>query len=209
MVAQQLEHTRVMTHATASPVTLFKATAKLGEAFRKHPIAIHIRVIQGSRAACECDQIMPRIKDFCTVCVTSHMRSDQFFIVDHFHMIDESLDCHDLERHLSRHAVADIVKANHLVFIDRHRAPHAGFEGVTRQSGRLPNVELQHVADGEFWSGRCVSDCFVVDRDFVCCDVNTGVINSSDFTCDDLASRDLTCGRFAGRRIDARRRRRS
>ena len=64
MVAQQLEHAHVMTHATASPVMLFEATAEMGEAFRKHPIAIHIRVIQCSRAACECDQIMPRIEDF-------------------------------------------------------------------------------------------------------------------------------------------------
>ena len=124
-------------------------------------------------------------------------------------MIDESFDGHGLECDLSRHAVANIVKADHLVLIDRHRAPHAGFERVTRQGGRLLDIQLQHVADGEFWSGRCVRDCFVVDRDFVCCDVNTGVINSSDFTCDDLACRDLTCGRFAGRRIDASRRRRS
>ena len=107
------------------------------------------------------------------------MRGDQFFIVNDFHMIDESFDGHGLERHLSRHAVADPVKANHLVFVDRHRAPHAGFEGVTRQRGRLPDVELQYVGNRELYRSRCFSNWFFTGQG------------------------------FTGRRIDASRRRRS
>ena len=154
MVAQQLEHAHEMTHATASSVTLFEPTAKLGEAFRKLPVAIHVRVVQGSRAACECDQIVQWIKDFRAICVTSHMCGDQLVVLNHFHMIDESLDSDGLECHLPRHAVADVVKAYHLILIDRYRVPHAGFEGVLRQCGRLPNVELQYVGNREFCPGR-------------------------------------------------------
>ena len=133
VIAQQLQYAYEMTHTTANSVTLFKATAKFDKAFRKLPVAIHVRVIKCSRTACECDQIMQRIKDFRAFFVVSHMRGDQFFIVDHFHMIDKSFDRHGLECHLSWHAVTDFVKPNHLVFIDRHRTSHTGFEGVSRQ----------------------------------------------------------------------------
>ena len=135
MVAQQLQHANEMTHATANSVTLFEPAAKLGEAFRKLPVSIHVRVIQGSRAACECDQIMQWIKDFRAICVTSHMCGDQLVILNHFHMIDESLDHDGLECHLPWHAVADFVEAHHLIFIDRHRFSHTGFEGVPWQRG--------------------------------------------------------------------------
>lgn len=73
---------------------------------------------------------MQWIKGFPAILVTAHMCGDQFFIVNHFHMIDESLDRDDLKCHLSWHAVANIVKADHLIFIDRHRFSHTGFESV-------------------------------------------------------------------------------
>jgi len=135
MVAQQLQHANEMTYATTNAVTLFEATAKLREAFRKLPVSIHIRVIHGSRAACECDQIVQWIKDFRAICVTSSMRGNQRVILNHFHMIDESLDRNGLECHLLRDAVADFVEADHLIFIDRHRFSHTGFEGVPWQRG--------------------------------------------------------------------------
>ena len=133
MVAQQLQHANIMPHAAANSVTLFKTTAKFGKAFRKLPIAIHIRVIECSRTSRECRQIMQRIKDFAAFFVVSSMRGDDLVVVNDFHMIDESLDGHGLESHLSRHAVAHVIEANHLVFIDGHRSPHTRFEGVTWQ----------------------------------------------------------------------------
>ena len=149
MIAQQLQHANIMANAGANSVTLFEAAAKLGEAFRKLPVAIDIRVIDRSGATSECRQIMHRIKDFSAIFVVPHMRRDQFFIVNHFHMIDDSFDRHGLESHLSRHAVADFVEAYHLIFINRYRASHAGFEGVSWQRSGLLNVEFQDVADGE------------------------------------------------------------
>ncbi len=138
-----------MTHATANSVTLFQATAKLRKAFRKLPIAINVRVIQCSRPTYECRQIVQRIKDFRAVHVTANMRGNQFVILNHFHTIDESLDGHGLECHLSRHAVTDVVEPHHLVLIDHRRLSHAGFESMTRQCCGLLNIQLQHIGNRE------------------------------------------------------------
>ena len=133
MVAQQLQHADEMTHATATSMALLKAAAKIRKAFRKLPISINVRVIQCSRPTCQCLQVMQRIKDFRSVCVTANMPGNQFVILNHLDMVDESFDRHGLECHLSRHAVTDVVESHHLVLIDHRRLSHAGFEGVTWQ----------------------------------------------------------------------------
>lgn len=128
MVPEQLQHTNKMTHAAANSMALLEAAAKLRKAFRQLPAAVNVRVIQCSRPPRESRQIVPWIKDFRSVHVTANMPRNQFVILNHLHMIDESPNRHGLECHLSRHAVTDVVKPHHLVLIDRRRLSHTGFE---------------------------------------------------------------------------------
>lgn len=130
---QQLQDANVVLHAAVRPVLLFQGRPQFAEERGQLPAAKDVGVIERRRSAPQGAQIMLRIEDLLVLAVTARMRGQDLIAQDDVDALDVGLDRHRLKSRRTRHAVAVVVEADHLVLVGLGRLHDARVEVLGRQ----------------------------------------------------------------------------
>ena len=133
MFFQQVQHAHVVLAAAVGPVLTLQRRPQLAEDGRQLPAPEDVGVVERRRPALQGAQIMLRVEDLLVLAVAARVRGDHPAAEHDVDAVDVALDRHRLEGGRARHAVAVVVEAGHLEFIDLGRLADARIEGMIRQ----------------------------------------------------------------------------
>lgn len=94
MRRQQLQHTHELSHATASPMSIFQTPAKLQKYSGKLPVAINVGVVKSCRATLQRRQIVQRIKHLIAGLIAPLVHGHDRVLMHDLHSIDVDLHRH-------------------------------------------------------------------------------------------------------------------
>lgn len=131
VLLQQPQNANVVLDAAAGAVLLLQSCTQLVEDSRQLPVAKDMGVIERRRPTLQGAEVVLRIEDLLMQAVGTRMRGDHLAAEHHVDAVDGRPDGHRLESRRTRHAVAIVVEAHHLVLV--------GLGGLdeTRIEGRL------------------------------------------------------------------------
>jgi len=130
MFVQQVQDAHIVLGAAPGSVLSFQSRAEFAKLSGQLPAARDIGVVQRRRPTPQRVQVVVRIKDLFVSAVGTRMAGDHLAAQHDLDLIDAALDRHRLKGGASRHAVAVVVEARHLVLVDLGRLHDAGFEGT-------------------------------------------------------------------------------
>lgn len=147
MLTEQLQHADILADSTTRTVPIFQTCPQFAECWWEFPVAVDVRVIQGSRTSGKRYQIMQRIKNLVAGLITAVMRGHDLIVMDDVHAIDVAFDRHRLEGDRTWDAVRHIVEACELILVNFRGLADAGIKAMLRQRSRLLQVVLQPLAN--------------------------------------------------------------
>jgi hypothetical protein len=128
VLVEQGQDTHVVLDATSRAVLFLQGFAEVAEERRQLPTPKDVGVIQRRRPALQGTQVMVRIEDLLVLAVRTRMRGDHLATQQYLDAVDVGFDADGLERRRTRHAVAIVVEAHHLILVGLGGLHEAGIE---------------------------------------------------------------------------------
>ena len=94
MRRQQLQHTHELSHAGASPMSIFQTLAKLQKYSGKLPVAVNVGVVKSCGSTLQSRQIVQRIEHLIAVLIAQLVRGHDRALMYDLYAIDVDLHRH-------------------------------------------------------------------------------------------------------------------